>query len=77
MLVCVYACVKEPNEVSLSNHQIKWKQDSIMIKSVESGLGSQKDLDSNSCCTSHVLFDLKDFPFPFRALVSLYGKESY
>lgn len=34
-----------------------------MIKSAESGLGSQKGLDSNSCCTSHVFFDLTDFPF--------------
>lgn len=74
MHVCVYACLKELNEVSLSNHQMKWKQDTIMIKSVESGLGSQKGLDSKSCCTSHVLFDLKELPFPFQALVSLYGK---
>lgn len=52
-------CMKELNlspEMSLSNHQIKQKQCSVMIKSTGSGLWSQKDQNSNSCCTSYMLF---------------------
>ena len=69
MCVCAHAYVYERTELSpemsLSNHQLKWKQYSFMIKSTESGLWSQKDLDSNSCCTSCMIFDLEEVSFPF------------
>ena len=67
--VCVCVCVNEITELSpemsLSNHQIKWKQYNIVIKGIKSRLWSQKDLDSNSGCTSRMLFDLEEVPFSF------------
>lgn len=62
----------------LSNHQIKWKHYyySIVIKSVESGLWSEKDLVSNSCCISCMLFNLEEFTFLSEFWVP-YMQDSY